>query len=135
MGDETEQPLWQPDAGRIAAANLTRFMAEVKARWGVHATTYGDLYQWSVNKPEQFWQSVWTFGGVIGDPGKAVLVDGGRMPGARYFPDARLNYAENLLRRRDDGDAIVFYGEDKVRRRLSRRELYDTVSRLAQALK
>jgi acetoacetyl-CoA synthetase len=135
MGDKTEQPLWQPDAGRIAAANLTRFMAEAKARWGVGAKTYGELYQWSVTKPEQFWQSIWSFAGVIGESGKTVLADGDRMPGARYFPEARLNYAENLLRRRDDGDAIVFYGEDKVRRRMSWRELYENVSRLAQALK
>ena len=135
MGDQSEQPLWQPDAGRIAAANLTRFMAEAKARWGVDARNYADLYQWSVTKPEQFWQSVWFFCGLIGDSGGTVLADGNRMPGARYFPDARLNYAENLLRRRDDGDAIVFHGEDKVRRRMSWRELYDGVSRLAQALK
>jgi acetoacetyl-CoA synthetase len=135
MGDKTEQPLWQPDAGRVAAANLTRFMAEAKARWGVDARSYGDLYQWSVSKPEQFWQSVWSFAGVIGDSGRTVLADGDRMPGARFFPDARLNYAENLLRRRDDHDAMVFHGEDKVRKRMSWRELYDNVSRLAQALK
>jgi len=135
MGDQTEQPLWQPDSGRIAAANLTRFMAEAKARWGVEARNYADLYQWSVTKPEQFWQSVWSFCGVVGESGGMVLTDGNRMPGARYFLDARLNYAENLLRRRDDGDAIVFHGEDKVRRRISWRELYDGVSRLAQALK
>ena len=59
----------------------------------------------------------------------------GRMPGAHFFPEARLNYAENLLRRRDDADALVFWGEDKVKRRLSYRQLYDLVSRLAQALK
>jgi acetoacetyl-CoA synthetase len=63
-----------------------------------------------------------------------VLVDGDKMPGARFFPDAKLNFAENLLRRRDDADAIVFWGEDKVRRRLSFGELHDAVSRTAQAL-
>ncbi len=134
MADERSKPLWQPSPERIAAANLTRFMAEAKARWHVDAKTYADLYAWSVSKPEQFWQSVWDFAGVIGERGATVLADGDKMPGARYFPDAKLNYAENLLRRRDDHDAMVFHGEDKVRRRMSWRELYDAVSRLAQAL-
>jgi acetoacetyl-CoA synthetase len=136
MADKIAQPLWRPSAERIAAANLTRFMAAVRARWGVDARTYEDLHRWSVTKPEQFWQSVWDFCGVIAETaGKTVLADGDRMPGARFFPDARLNFAENLLRRRDDGDALVFHGEEKVRRRLSWRELYDSVSRLAQHLK
>jgi acetoacetyl-CoA synthetase len=135
MADERNKPLWQPGSERIAAANLTRFMAEANARWKTGARTYADLYAWSVSKPEQFWRSVWDFGGVIGESGGTVLADGGKMPGAHYFPEARLNYAENLLRRRDEHDAMVFHGEDKVRRRMSWRELYDAVSRLAQALK
>ncbi|HEX6091861.1 MAG TPA: acetoacetate--CoA ligase, partial [Dongiaceae bacterium] len=135
MADERNQPLWQPGSERIAAANLTRFMAEAKARWNVDARTYADLYAWSVSAPEQFWRSVWDFAGVIGDSGATVLADGDKMPGARYYPESKLNYAENLLRRRDDHDAMVFHGEDKVRRRMSWRELYDAVSRLAQALK
>jgi acetoacetyl-CoA synthetase len=64
-----------------------------------------------------------------------VLKDGNKMPGAQWFPEARLNFSENLLRRRDDADAIVFWGEDQVRRRLSYHELYDDVSRVAQALR
>jgi acetoacetyl-CoA synthetase len=135
MADERSKPLWQPGPERIAAANLTRFMAEAKARWNLGAKTYADLFAWSVSKPEQFWELVWDFAGVIGDKGGTVLADGNKMPGARYFPEAKLNYAENLLRRRDDHDAMVFHGEDKVRRRMSWRELYDSVSRLAQTLK
>ncbi|MFM9844137.1 MAG: acetoacetate--CoA ligase [Dongiaceae bacterium] len=134
MADERSKPLWQPGSERIAAANLTRFMAAAKARWNVGARTYADLYAWSVTRPEQFWQSVWDFAGVIGESGGTVLADGSKMPGARYFPDAKLNYAENLLRRRDDHDAMVFHGEDKLRRRMSWRELHDAVSRLAQSL-
>ena len=65
--------------------------------------------------PKRFWRSLWRFADVIGEgPGEPVLVDGDRMPGARFFPEARLNFAENLLRRRDDGDALVFWGEDKA---------------------
>ena len=128
-------PLWQPSPARIAGANLTAFMARVERDWGVKLAGYDALYDWSVAELEKFWSSVWDFCGVIAETrGKRVLADGDRMPGATFFPDARLSFAENLLRRRDDADAMVFRGEDKVRRRLSHAQLYDQVSRLAQAL-
>jgi acetoacetyl-CoA synthetase len=126
-----EKPLWRPSAERVAAANLTRFMAAV----GREGETYAALHRWSVEDRAAFWDAVWNFCGVLGEKGGSVVEDGERMPGARFFPEARLNFAENLLRRRDGGDAIVFWGEDKVRRRLSWAELEDQVARLAQALK
>lgn len=95
---------------------------------------YGELHRWSIDHPEEFWPSVWQFCDVIGEPGSVVL-DGSGMPGTRWFPEARLNYAENLLRRRDDGDALVFWGEEKVRRRISHAELYRSVACLAAAMK
>jgi len=128
-------PLWRPSPERIAQANLTAFLAQVKRDWGAALGDYDALYRWSIEEMEKFWLSVWDFCGVIAETrGDTVLADGDRMPGARFFPEARLSYAENLLRRRDDADAIVFRGEDKVRRRLTHRALYDAVSRLAQAL-
>ena len=129
-------PLWQPTAQQIADSNLTAFLAKVKEDWDVDCADYAALYDWSIAEIEKFWQSVWNFCGVIaeGDPGP-VLADGDKMPGAKFFPEARLNFAENLLRRRDDADAMVFWGEDQVKRRVTYEELYDTVSRLAQALK
>jgi acetoacetyl-CoA synthetase len=93
------------------------------------------LWRWSVDQPEAFWRELWDFGGVIGEPGKTVLVDGGRMPGARFFPEARLNFAQNLLRRSDAAPALIFRGEDKVKRSLSWAELNAAVSRVAQALR
>ncbi len=129
------QPLWTPSAERLKSARLGRFMAEVRAAWGVDAADYGALHAWSIAEPAQFWRSMWDFAGIIGDgPGESIVVDGERMPGARWFPDARLNYAENLLRRRDEADALVFWGEDRVRRRLSFAALHDQVSRMARAL-
>ena len=129
------KPLWQPSAARIAAANLTRFMREATRRWKRDLPDFAALYQWSVERPEEFWVSLWEFSGVIAETrGERVLVDGGKMPGARFFPDARLNFAENLLRARDGTDAIVFWGEDKVKRRFTRAALYDAVSQMAQAL-
>ena len=123
------KPLWQPSPERAAGAILARFMAQAG-----QFESYEALHRWSVEEPEAFWNLVWDFGGVRGAKGGRTLVDGDRMPGARFFPDGRLNFAENLLREPSDADAIVFWGEDKVRRRLSRRELHDLVSRLQQAL-
>ncbi|MFO1060136.1 MAG: acetoacetate--CoA ligase [Dongiaceae bacterium] len=129
------EPLWRPSAERIAAANLTCFRAAAGAAAGRPLPDYAALHAWSIAEPAAFWRLVWSFCGVIGEIGtEPHLVDGERMPGARFFPAARLNYAENLLRRRDAGEAIVFRGEDKVERRLSRRALYDLVSRLRQAM-
>jgi acetoacetyl-CoA synthetase len=96
--------------------------------------SYDELHAWSIERAEDFWNLVWDFCGVQGRREGPTLVDGQRMPGARWFPQTKLNYAENLLRRRDNGDAILFWGEDRVRRRLSHRNLYDLVSRMAQAL-
>jgi acetoacetyl-CoA synthetase len=126
-----QEPLWKPGAERIAASNLARFCGQQGKPVDMAA-----LHAWSVAEPEAFWRAIWSFGGVIGEgPGKIGIESPGKMPGAHFFPAARLNYAENLLRRRDDGDAIVFRGEDKVRRRLSHGQLYDLVSRLTQAMR
>ena len=84
--------------------------------------------------PDAFWNLVWDFCGIVGEKG-ARLMDGGAMPGAKFFPDARLNFAENLLAHPGKGDALVFRGEDKVKKRLSWDELNALVSRLQQALK
>jgi acetoacetyl-CoA synthetase len=131
----TDQPLWQPSQERIEHANVTRFARAAIREWKLGFNDYPSFYRWSIERPEQFWLSLWKFCDVRGTPGKRVLVDGDRMPGARWFPDARLNFAENLLRRRDASDALVFWGEDKAKRRLSHAQLYDQVSRLAQALR
>jgi acetoacetyl-CoA synthetase len=130
------EPLWQPSRERIEGALLTAFVREVRRRWGIAARDYAALHQWSVTEPAHFWQSVWSFCEVIGDPGEGpALADGHRMPGARWFPQARLNFAENLLRRRDRSPAIVFWGEDRLKSAVTCAELYSEVSRLAQALR
>ncbi|MBL8397328.1 MAG: acetoacetate--CoA ligase [Candidatus Accumulibacter sp.] len=127
-------PLWRPSAASIAQTRLSAFMSEVNRRWSAGCTDYDSLWRWSVDQSPAFWATVWDACRVIGERGERILEHGERMPGARWFPQARLNYAENLLRHRDDGEAVVFWGEDRVKRRWSRRELYDGVSRCAQAL-
>ena len=128
--------LWQPSAERVANANLTRFAAMVRERHGARASDYAALHRWSIEDRAAFWSAIWEYGAVVGDRGDGpVLVAGERMPGATWFPGARLNFAENLLRRRDDTPGIVFRGEDRVRRSLTFRELHDAVSVLAQGLR
>ena len=131
----SEAPLWRPTAERIAGLPLTAFAAEAARRTGRKFADYAALHAWSIEDRGAFWDLVWDFIGVIGEKGDGPrLVDGDRMPGARFFPEARLNFAENLLRRNDDSEAIVFRGEDGATRRLSWRQLNDLVSRLQQAL-
>jgi acetoacetyl-CoA synthetase len=129
-----QQALWRPGAERIAAAQVTAFMNAVNTRWKAACTDYPSLWRWSVAQPENFWTSVWDECGALGERGTVVLENGDRMPGASWFPQSKLNYAQNQLRRRDEGDALVFWGEDKVKRRLSNNELHAQVSRFAQAL-
>ena len=129
-----DKPLWQPSPQRIANANLTAFTRQARERWGIAAGDFAGLHRWSVTEPAQFWQSVWSFCDVIGDQRGPALTDGDRMPGAHWFPDARLNFAENLLRRRDRSTAIVFWGEDRLKSTVTYAELYSEVSRLSQAL-
>ncbi len=125
-------PLWTPSAERIAAAPLTAFMAEASGKAGRTFSRYAELHDWSVDDRESFWSLVWDFCGVVGNRGGRVLVDGDRMPGAKFFPEASLSFAENLLKKTGSSDAIVFKGEDKVLRRLSWDDLHALVSSLQQ---
>jgi acetoacetyl-CoA synthetase len=94
-------------------------------------SSYQELHRWSIESRGQFWSEVWDFCGVTGEKGRDVVLDAERMPGAKWFPQARLNYAQNLLRGRGD---IVFWGEDRIRRRVTHEQLRRLVSRIAQAL-
>ncbi|MFA6155083.1 acetoacetate--CoA ligase [Mesorhizobium sp.] len=127
-----EAPLWTPTQDQIDAAPLTAFTQAAAAKAGTSFASYAELHRWSVEDREGFWTLVWDFCGIVGDKGTGVLVDGDRMPGASFFPDATLNFAENLLRKTGSGEAIVFRGEDKVERRLSWNELHALTSRLQQ---
>ena len=125
----TERPLWTPDSAAVTSSALWRFMQPLGLR------SFDEVLRFSVDQPEDFWRAVWDFCEVKAETrGARVLVDGHLMPGARFFPDARLNYAANLLRKQDDTDALVFRGEDKVMRRMSWAELNRDVARLHRAL-
>jgi acetoacetyl-CoA synthetase len=122
------QPLWTPSPGRAARTDMHRFMKLAGK------SSYDALHAWSIDSSQEFWNLLWDFAEVRGSRSGPTLVRADAMPGAQWFPEARLNFAENLLRSRDAGDAVVFWGEERVKKRLSHQELYDLVSRLAQAL-
>ncbi len=127
---------WTPSKDRIDKAQITAFARKAEALSGEPLPAYDDLYRWSIRDPASFWRLVANECGVIfSRREECVLEEGDRMPGAKWFPGARLNFAENLLRDPDDCEAIVFRGEDRVRQRLTRRELYGEVAKLAAALR
>jgi acetoacetyl-CoA synthetase len=131
----TAEPLWAPDAERKAASNLAAFRTYVADDRG-HGpfATYAEIHEFSVRHPEEFWGALWDFAKVKASRrGEKVLSRGDEMPGAKFFPEARLNYAENLLVKSDDTPALVFRGEDKVKKSMSWRELNNAVARLHHA--
>ncbi|WP_426697474.1 acetoacetate--CoA ligase [Aeromonas hydrophila] len=127
--------LWQPDQERIQQSNLQHFMAEVNRFHGLQLHSYAQLYQWSVEKTTRFWPLVWQHCGVKGELGNIVAENRQEMQRTRWFPDSRLNFAENLLRRQDDTPAIISRIEGSPSHTLSWRELADQVARLAQWLR
>ena len=129
------KPLWRPSAQQIAATNMHAFHTFAMQHYAAPDGDYAALHTWSVIDRSNFWSAIWDYGGVIGERGDLTLINGDCMLKAQWFPDARLNFAENLLRRRGNGVAIVFRNEDRVQRQLSYDQLYDAVSILAQALK
>jgi acetoacetyl-CoA synthetase len=130
------QPLWIPSAKRVNDANMTRFTQEVNEHYNLVLDNYNDLHRWSVDQPAQFWAEVWRFTEVrSSQQASAVFVDNGSIAASNWFEGARLNYAENLLRRRDDGIALIGRLEDGSRQQLTYAELYEQVARLAAALR
>jgi acetoacetyl-CoA synthetase len=129
------KPLWKPGEGRSASTTLSAFSSWLSERTGKPHADYSLLHRYSTGHPAEFWSAVWDFTRVEGDKGAPPYIAAAdRMPGAAFFPGARLNFAENLLRHRGAGDAIVFWGEDKVKRRLSWHELRSETDRVSQAL-
>ena len=130
------QPLWSPGDARKAETNLARFLEWASSSVGRPLNDFRALHAASIADPEWFWSALWDYSGIVGDKGAApYLVDADKMPGARFFPEARLNFAENVLNRLPDGQALVFWGEDKVKRRMSSAELKTQVAQVQAMLR
>jgi acetoacetyl-CoA synthetase len=130
-----QQPLWSPSQASIDTANMTRFITQVNQNHGLKLSDYDALYQWSVDEKESFWSEIWDFCGIVGDKGARILVDGDNIEAAEWFPDASLNFAENLLRRKDHATAIYFRAEDQAEYSLTYQALYTQVASVAAWLK
>ncbi|MBS0567894.1 MAG: acetoacetate--CoA ligase [Proteobacteria bacterium] len=132
----TQRPIWEPSKERIERANLSRFIRFVQTEHKAQVEDYFGLYDYSIRQPEAFWRAVWEFCGIraSGDFDE-VLVDAGKMPGARWFPGVRLNFAQNLLRYKDDRVALLARNEWGHKREFTYAQLHEEVGRLAHALR
>lgn len=128
--------LWQPSREQISRTNMLRFLNTVNEKYALAISDYPELYDWSINHIPDFWATFWDFADIKASaPYREVVDDLNKMPGAKWFSGARLNFAENLLRYRDNRIALTFKGEDRPTTHLSYAALYDEVARLAKALK
>jgi acetoacetyl-CoA synthetase len=129
-------PLWTPSPRRIGGANLTAFIAEVNRKYGLAIANYAQLHAFSIDEREKFWRAIFDFCGVRHSAcGERVLIDGDKMPGAKWFPDARLNIANSILARTDEAEAVIGLREDGKRKVLTFAQLNREVSRFEQALR
>jgi len=130
------KPLWIPSEERVKQANITRFIGFVNEKHGLEVDSYGQLYKWSVKNIPEFWGAMWEFGEIKASRGYDVVVDDlSEFPGAKWFVGARLNFAKNLLKYRDDHVAFIFREETQESARMTYAELYDSVARLAKSLR
>ncbi|MCP4107751.1 MAG: acetoacetate--CoA ligase [Desulfobacteraceae bacterium] len=128
--------LWTPSEERIKNTNMYRFMNVINEKYNQNFTEYKDLYQWSVDNIADFWAVIWDFAEIkASKPYDEVIDDVHKMPGAKWFSGTRLNFAENLLRYRDDQVALIFKGEDREPRKITYAQLYDEVARIAKSLR
>jgi acetoacetyl-CoA synthetase len=129
-------PLWKPSEELKKQANITRFISFVNKKYGLKIDSYDKLYDWSVEKIPDFWAAMWEFAPIKASRQCDEVVDNlSKFPGAGWFGGARLNFAENLLRYRDDHIAFIFKGETQKSAKMTYAELYDSVARLANSLR
>ncbi len=129
-----QKPLWKPSRERAEATQLAVFQRQVAEKWGAQASDYPTLHEWSVEHPDRFWTSVWDHAGLVGERGDVALEPGAEWWQTRFFPDASVSYAENLLARDDDAVAVVAVDETGSPRTLSWHELRVLVARIQHGL-
>ena len=128
--------LWKPSEERIKSSNIYRFLLFINERYGLNLNDYDGLWRWSIDHIPEFWASMWDFGEIKAGRSYDQVIDNPvRMPGAKWFSGARLNFAENLLRLRDDSPALIFKGEDHDPVRMTYGKLYEEVARVAGGLR
>jgi acetoacetyl-CoA synthetase len=128
------KPLWTPSSEQIEQTILSKFMTFAANSGAGPFSGYDDLWEWSVTDLQNFWSSIWDFAGVIGEKGDRVLVNEGDVENASFFPDAQLNFAQNMLRKKGQDIALIFHREDGERSEWTWSDLHGRVSILQQEL-
>ncbi len=133
---DVRKKLWEPSKEWIKNAEVTRFIEFINKEYGLVIKTGKELYRWSVDKIPDFWAAMWKFSGIIASkPYDKVVEDIDVFPGTKWFPGSMLNFAENLLKYKDDQLAFIFQGETKITKHMTYVELNKTVARLSKSLK
>ena len=130
--------LWSPTTEQIQQANSTNFISHLNDKFSIKLSTFQELHAWSTDNSEAFWEELWYFTDVIGDKGKHILENKNLMPGAVWFSDSKVNFAENLLNEKNrklNAEAIVFWGEDQQKRSLSFADIKQQAASLSQYLR
>ena len=128
--------LWQPDPKKIKESSLYKFIEHVNKKYKLKLNNFDSLHLWSIENRENFWEEVWNFYNVIGDKGKKPFLEPeNKMPGTKFFPKGKLNYAENMLKKSNGDTAITFWSEDKIKKKISWLDLKNQVSAVANFFK
>lgn len=131
---ENLQPMWTPSQDRIASSLLAKFISDTSEKSGNTTIDYDAVWEWSVSSPDQFWDALWDSCGIVGDKTGLTLTSEGHLIDAQFYPDAKINYAENLLAHPGQGPSIIFHSENGDRSEWSWAQLKETTSKLQQAL-
>ncbi len=132
----SDKLLWKPHPEKATKSQMQEFLLQIDNKYSLPQKDYDHLHKWSVNHPDKFWAEFWKYANIIHSQNfTSVVDDSKKMPGAKWFEGAKLNYAENLLQKRDDKTAIIFRGEAKVKRELSYKQLYAEVKKTAAGLR
>src|SRR5690554_3590018 len=105
----TSSIMWQPTGAQLENARMTDFMHQINQKFSTQLSNYNELHNWSIAESEHFWQAIWDYFDIIGETGEQVVADADKLRGAQWFPNAKLNFAENLLRYNDDKVALIFH--------------------------
>jgi len=128
--------LWTPTDNYRYHSKMDEFLSRIQSKYHLPDKEYSAIHKWSINNIPEFWSEIWNFCGVIySKTYNQVLNDATKMPGSKWFTEARLNFSENLLRRRDSHNALIFWGENTVRRQITYSGLYEQVTRVAASFK
>ena len=132
----SNEVVWSPSDKRVKSSQMHKFMQNINKKYNINLSSFSELHTWSIENKTQFWELIWDFFDIIGSKGTKPYIDPlNKMPGSKFFPNGKVNYAENMLSGNNLGIAIVFKSEDKLRKEVSWKELKDQVAALAKFLK